>query len=457
MALKFLNKKGWHTGSLRNIENVWKAEQKNDAEQKKLEELRKQIQEERERAEFRLLQEQAGLVPIQERLDFLYDSGLAVGKGSSEGFKALEAPPPQPPANNAEASSSKQANAPGALFEDKPQSANDTWRKLHSDPLLLIRQREQEALSRIKNNPIQMAMIRKSAESKKKHKEEKHKKKEHTKHRKKSKHERHSSKQFDSEGSMSDRDEEGRKRGHQVSLHRKTSKREKHSSGGHSDSEGVTSEGEERRKRSHQVVERHKSLKREKHSQRSQSDSEGGMSEGEGRRKRSHQADRHQARGDQKNLKHNKHSSRGQLDSEGAMSDGGEKRRHRSNQAGERHFPGPMHELENNHARIENHKRQQTAPKLSAEEKAARALEMQRDAELHEEQRWKRLKKASEADAQEASRSSASGSRNFLDDAQKSVYGTKKGGSSTIEESVRRRTFYLQGKSEAHESNAFRR
>lgn len=55
-----------------------------------------------------------------------------------------------------------QAVAPGALFEDKPQSANDAWRKLHSDPLLLIRQREQEALARIKNNPIQMAMIRKS-------------------------------------------------------------------------------------------------------------------------------------------------------------------------------------------------------------------------------------------------------------------------------------------------------
>lgn len=63
MALKFLNKKGWHTGSLRNIENVWKAEQKHDAEQKKLEELRKQILEERERSEYRLLQEQAGLVP----------------------------------------------------------------------------------------------------------------------------------------------------------------------------------------------------------------------------------------------------------------------------------------------------------------------------------------------------------------------------------------------------------
>ncbi|PQM34561.1 hypothetical protein Pyn_19034 [Prunus yedoensis var. nudiflora] len=94
MALKFLNKKGWHTGSLRNIENVWKAEQKHEAEQKKLDELRKQIVEERERSEFRLLQEQAGLVPRQERLEFLYDSGLAVGRpGGSDSFKTLEALP----------------------------------------------------------------------------------------------------------------------------------------------------------------------------------------------------------------------------------------------------------------------------------------------------------------------------------------------------------------------------
>ncbi|CAD5187004.1 unnamed protein product [Musa acuminata subsp. malaccensis] len=162
MALKFLNKKGWHTGSLRNIENVWKAEQKHEAEQRKLEELRKQIQDEREKSEFRLLQEQAGLVPRQERLDFLYESGLAVGKGSSDGFKALQAPPAAASTTSTSEASSTKAAVPGALFEDKPQSANDTWRKLHSDPLLLIRQREQEALARIKNNPIKMAMIQKS-------------------------------------------------------------------------------------------------------------------------------------------------------------------------------------------------------------------------------------------------------------------------------------------------------
>ena len=57
MALKFLNKKGWHTRILHNIENVWKVEQKHESEQKKLEELRKQIQDKREQSEFRQLQE----------------------------------------------------------------------------------------------------------------------------------------------------------------------------------------------------------------------------------------------------------------------------------------------------------------------------------------------------------------------------------------------------------------
>ncbi|KAL0363088.1 UNVERIFIED_CONTAM: Aspartyl protease family protein 2 [Sesamum calycinum] len=81
---------------------------------------------------------------------------------------------------------------------------------------------------------------------------------------------------------------------------------------------------------------------------------------------------------------------------------------------------------------------------------------MQMDAERHEEQRWKRLKKAADSDAQEAIHDSASSGRNFLDAAQKSIYGAEKGGSSTIEESVRRRTHYLQGRS-ATDTNAFRR
>lgn len=101
-----------------------------------------------------------------------------------------------------------------------------------------------------------------------------------------------------------------------------------------------------------------------------------------------------------------------------------------------------------------HHKRR---PKLSEEELAARLQEMQENAELHEQQRWKRLRKAEEGDAREATRGRVSSGGNFLEAAKKSVFGAERGGSSTIEESVRRRTHYLQGRSEASEGNAFRR
>ncbi|KAH7546930.1 hypothetical protein FEM48_Zijuj01G0253000 [Ziziphus jujuba var. spinosa] len=104
-----------------------------------------------------------------------------------------------------------------------------------------------------------------------------------------------------------------------------------------------------------------------------------------------------------------------------------------------------------------HHKRRYVAPKLSEEERAAKLREMQEDAELHEEQRWKRLKKAEEDDAREATRDGLSGGKNFLHAAHRSVYGAEKGGSSTIEESVRRRAYYSQGRSSASEGNAFRR
>ncbi|GLU18362.1 hypothetical protein SLE2022_346680 [Rubroshorea leprosula] len=384
MALKFLNKKGWHTGSLRNIENVWKAEQKHDAEQKKLEELRKQIQEERERSEFRLLQEQAGLVPRQERLEFLYDSGLSVGKGSASssggggggGFKALEeALPTSKPA--ADASSKQSPSVPGALFEDKPHSANDAWRKLHSDPLLLIRQREQEALARIKNNPVQMARIRKSVEEKKE-KDKPHDKKESHKHRNSS----------------------------SSTKHRKHSSRAEQS-----DSEDDTYKVDERRKNGD-----YKSSQR-RHD-RKQPDSENESSDRENQKKR-HQKEKYNHDGHDANKKN--------------LEKGEYRRSHES-----------------------HHKRRGVAPKLSEEERAARLREMQEDAEVHEEQRWKRLKKAEENDAREDTRATISDGRNFLDVAHRSVYGAEKGGSSTIEESVRRRTHYLQGRSES-EGNAFRR
>ncbi|KAG6539129.1 hypothetical protein ZIOFF_004282 [Zingiber officinale] len=462
MALKFLNKKGWHTGSLRNIENVWKAEQKHEAEQRKLEELRKQIQDEREKDELRHLSEQGGFAPTsdiavlgrQERLDFLYESGLAVGKGNSDGFKALQAPPAEASSASAAEASSSKAGVLGALFEDKPQSANDAWRKLHTDPLLLIRQREQEALARIKNNPIKMAMIKKSAEAEKdkKHNKEKQGKKRHKSHRhSKSKSEKHSSRHHSDSDDTRDDQEEKRRDG-QTSMKNEEgkSKHGKWLSRNNSDAE-------RKRNSDHLTSEYHphKYAKSDRYSPRYTSGSRR-QTESEEEDKQKHSLLEHQQedrrRGD-------RHSSRVHSYSKYNHQDDST----RNHSAYEHHQPDSERGMEDKHREfnklneLPGNNRRRGVPKMSEEEREARLREMQLDAELHEEQRSKRLKKAAEEDRAEATRSGFSRGKTFLDAAQKSIYGTEKGGSATIEESVRRRAHYSQGGSAAHESNAFRR
>lgn len=54
-GLGFLNKKTWHPGRLSNVENVWKKEQEHLKEQSKLEDLRKQIADERAKEELEMV------------------------------------------------------------------------------------------------------------------------------------------------------------------------------------------------------------------------------------------------------------------------------------------------------------------------------------------------------------------------------------------------------------------
>ena len=57
-------KKSWHPQTLRNVEKVWKAEQKHEAERKKIEELQRELQEERAREEMQRYAEDMGTVRL---------------------------------------------------------------------------------------------------------------------------------------------------------------------------------------------------------------------------------------------------------------------------------------------------------------------------------------------------------------------------------------------------------
>jgi len=562
MALKFLNKKGWHTGSLRNIENVWKAEQKHESEQKKLEELRKQIQDEREQSEFRQLQEQAGLVPKQERLEFLYDSGLAVGRSNSDNFPLGK--PVEPQNNETENELSKLAAVPGALFvAEKPPSANDVWRKLHTDPLLMIRQREQEALAQIKNNPVKMEIIKKSVERQKVNKEDKRKRKAEKKKHDKEKRKREQA-SSDSDSDI-DTDNKGKKKHHKEKKPRKSTSSDFENSPEREhlkDSEkqparrygGIPIDSRMHRSSCHdrqrqrsqspsKYRERHIAPLHNGQTYKSQSPSDYGRMHrsisplGRGRqrspspvrqRQRSPSPVRKRQRSPSPDRRRHRSPS---PDRQRQRSPSPDRRRHRSTSPDRRRQRSPSpdrrrrrspspdrrrprspsnyderqrtkcgsgyapsmsrsvdvclkdgkkneaHEASNksngrdtnSRLNVENafvdpnisskpvQRTKYQAGKLSEEEKADRLREMQIDAEIHEEQRWQRLKKASDADAREAKEATKGTGKSFLDSTNRSVYGAEKGGSSTIEESIRRRTHYLQGSAVAGEGNAFRR
>lgn len=55
-------KKSWHPQTMKNIERVWKAEQKHEAEQKKIDELQKELKDERAREEITRFAQETGAI-----------------------------------------------------------------------------------------------------------------------------------------------------------------------------------------------------------------------------------------------------------------------------------------------------------------------------------------------------------------------------------------------------------
>ena len=67
-------KKSWHPSTLKNQERVWKAEQKKAEEDKKMAELQRELQQEREREHLHKISQDSGMIKKEAntRLDWMY-------------------------------------------------------------------------------------------------------------------------------------------------------------------------------------------------------------------------------------------------------------------------------------------------------------------------------------------------------------------------------------------------
>uniref|UniRef100_A0A1A7YEQ6 CWC25 spliceosome-associated protein homolog n=1 Tax=Iconisemion striatum TaxID=60296 RepID=A0A1A7YEQ6_9TELE len=196
-------KKSWHPQTMKNIERVWKAEQKFEAERKKIEELQKELKNERAREEMTRYAEETGAIKKKDdRLDWMYQGpsgqvsrdeyllGRPIDKQITDQYEEPESGP-----------SAETGLLPGSIFNPTTPASNlDMAAKIREDPLFNIWKREEEKKREILTNPVKMKkikeMLRQNLEKKdkkKKRKKEKKEKKGDKDRRKEKKHKRRSS------------------------------------------------------------------------------------------------------------------------------------------------------------------------------------------------------------------------------------------------------------------------
>jgi hypothetical protein len=144
MGGDLLSKKGWHVGLLVNQRKVWEAEQQTLAERKKIEQVRRERDEERQMEEIARLAEENGGQKRQQRVDWMYTGATAGAAGTSEeqeayllGTRRVD--------NLLKKEDSKELEKKEVVQADP---VRDIALKVRMDPLLLIEKQKQEALEK---------------------------------------------------------------------------------------------------------------------------------------------------------------------------------------------------------------------------------------------------------------------------------------------------------------------
>ncbi|PXF40899.1 Pre-mRNA-splicing factor cwf25 [Gracilariopsis chorda] len=142
-ALKFLSKKSWHTANIKNNEKVWLKEQEEAREKSRIEELRKQIEEERKLKEAEDLEIKSGRLDPQQllkrrRMNWMYEFGPSQSEAVKEEEKEKK---------HEEVLTGQKEVTLKTLEEEKEATAPsmiDIETKMREDPLLEMRRNRAE-------------------------------------------------------------------------------------------------------------------------------------------------------------------------------------------------------------------------------------------------------------------------------------------------------------------------
>lgn len=174
-------KKSWHPSLMSNQKKVWEEEQRALEERKKIEQIRKERDQERQIEELQNLQEAAGGKKRQARVDWMYQgpsSGQTGTTEESEAFLLGKRRVDTLLQGKEKENLQKSAGQESFMAVQNANTAKDTAAKIRDDPLLAIKKQEQAAYEAMMNDPVKRRMLLKAAgkeeEPDREHKRRKH-------------------------------------------------------------------------------------------------------------------------------------------------------------------------------------------------------------------------------------------------------------------------------------------
>ncbi|KYQ89977.1 hypothetical protein DLAC_08547 [Tieghemostelium lacteum] len=172
----FLSKKSWHVTTIKNQKRVWELEQEKEAEQKKVEQWKREKEEQDEIRNLKNLAQGSK----SERLDWMYEGGYS---SLTKEEKKIETVDDYLNATGKKLEDLKgndqniNKSLPGALFnngnnnQSSSNSVQDQKTRLREDPLQMILQKQKESIERAKSSKSIQSKLSSSSKDKDKDKD----------------------------------------------------------------------------------------------------------------------------------------------------------------------------------------------------------------------------------------------------------------------------------------------
>ncbi|XP_058795644.1 pre-mRNA-splicing factor CWC25 homolog isoform X2 [Phymastichus coffea] len=164
-------KKSWHPSTMKNMERVWKAEQQDNEEKKRIAELKKEIAMEKDKEE---LQSLAMEKKDNHKLDWMYKEHNTVdreqyllGRSVDKQFEDMAQAEKAAEQNKIGKNHVEHECIPPSIRNFQGDEQVDLARKLQEDPLYAIKKKETESRAQLLKNPVKLKQLRQLLEQEK--------------------------------------------------------------------------------------------------------------------------------------------------------------------------------------------------------------------------------------------------------------------------------------------------